>query len=153
MRARIPVCTAWRQKTETQVREVSVRFISRSKNQEMPQASSPLFQTESPRTTQLISTGGKKRLGSCSLTQAQQQLCLLPTAKALQLYLFPAYLTPTYGRARSQFKVYVRKIFKIKKKKKTTTSFQRSRLLGIPVSVLLKHLMTGIDSKQLLNSR
>ena len=69
MRARIPVCTAWRQKTETQVREVSVRFISRSKNQEMPQASSPHFQTESPRTTQLISTDGKKRLGSRSLTQ------------------------------------------------------------------------------------
>lgn len=63
MRARIPVCTAWRQKTETQVREVSVRFTSRSKNQEMPQPSSPLFQTESPRTTQLISTGGKKEAG------------------------------------------------------------------------------------------
>ena len=88
--------------------------------------------------------------------QAQQQLCLLPAAKALQLYLFPAYLTPTYGRVHSQFKAYVRKIFKIKKQQQQqqqNTSFQRSRLLGIPVSVLLKHLMTGIDSKHLLNSR
>ena len=67
MRARIPACTACGRRRDP-VRKVSVRSTSRGKT-EMLQPGSPLFQTESPRTTQLISTRGKKRLGSPSSTQ------------------------------------------------------------------------------------
>lgn len=151
MRARIPACTACGRRRDP-VRKVSVRSTSRGKT-EMLQPGSPLFQTESPRTTQLISTRGKKRLGSPSLTQPGPATAVSAPHSESPAAVSVSHLSYSPLQKGTQSIQGLREKEIKKKQQQQKTSFQRSRLSGIPVSVFLKHLMTGVDSKQLLNSR